>query len=275
MHPPCCAHLSHLSVVCLQLVQKFKLLLVVGRRLVFPTQSSAAVSADMTTQVQFQAADGTTAMRTVSLMFPANCRTVVRLMEAWYDAQVSLSMLDGRQFVYIMDGRAAGRGGPPSTRGGGGRDSPPPFNSWGAIGFIPPFNSWGVQFIPPHEPAPCCCCLGAQMFRYHQQSRRLHWPCHAAKATLPPPCILHTCYTVITGEALPGIIRQLLCHAMHQSNPPSSLRTSHLPHCDHKRRPCQPSFSTCFAMPCTTATLPPSCTLATHPHSSCSCMRDT
>jgi hypothetical protein len=56
-------------VVCLQLVQEFKLLLVVGRRLVFPAQSSAAVSADLTTQLQFQAADGTTAMRTVSLAF--------------------------------------------------------------------------------------------------------------------------------------------------------------------------------------------------------------
>jgi hypothetical protein len=51
----------------LQLVQEFKLLLLVGRRLVFPAQSSAAVRADITTQVQFKAADGTTAMRTVSL----------------------------------------------------------------------------------------------------------------------------------------------------------------------------------------------------------------
>jgi hypothetical protein len=84
----------HSSLVfCLQLVQDFKLLLIVGRRLVFPAQSNAAVCADMTTQVQFKGADGTTVMRTVSLMFPANCRTVVRLMEAWYDAQVGLSML--------------------------------------------------------------------------------------------------------------------------------------------------------------------------------------
>jgi hypothetical protein len=81
-----------LYAVCLQLVQEFKLLLVVGRRLVFPAQSNAAVSADLTTQVQFQAADGTTVTRTVSLMFPANCRTVVRLMEAWYNAQVSMSL---------------------------------------------------------------------------------------------------------------------------------------------------------------------------------------
>jgi len=79
---PNCTLLSRLSVICSHLVQEFKLLLVVGRRLVFPAQSSAAVRADMTTQVQFKAADGTTAMRTVSLVFPANCRTVVRQLEA-------------------------------------------------------------------------------------------------------------------------------------------------------------------------------------------------
>jgi hypothetical protein len=84
-------------------VHEFKLLLIVGRRLVFPAQSSVAVRADMTTQVQFRATDGTPAMRTVSLMFPANCRTVVRLMEAWYDAQVSLTMLTGGRFVYIVE----------------------------------------------------------------------------------------------------------------------------------------------------------------------------
>jgi hypothetical protein len=100
-------------------VQEFKLLLLVGRRLVFPGQSSAAARADITTQVQFKAADGTTATCTVSLMFPANCRTVVRLMEAWYDAQVSLSMLAGRHFVYIMEqGQQAAP--PPLTCGGGG-----------------------------------------------------------------------------------------------------------------------------------------------------------
>jgi hypothetical protein len=92
LYPYAVCHLSHLSVVPLQLVQEFKLLLLIGRRLVFPAQSGAAVRADLTTHVQFKAADGTTAMRTVSLMFPANCRTVVRLMEAWYDAQVGLSL---------------------------------------------------------------------------------------------------------------------------------------------------------------------------------------
>jgi hypothetical protein len=141
-------------VACLQLVQEYKLLLLVGRRLVFPAQSSTAVSADLTTQLQFQEANGTTAMRTVSLMLPANCRTVLRLMEAWYDAQVSLSMLDGRHFVYIMDGRAAGSGGPPSTHGGG-RVSPPPLQLMDGDEFYPPLQlRGGYEFHnPPMSPA--------------------------------------------------------------------------------------------------------------------------
>jgi hypothetical protein len=157
-----CPPVAH--VRCMQLVQEFKLLLIVGRRLVFPAQSSAAVSADLTTQLQFQAADGTTAMRTVSLMFPANCRTVVRLMEASYDAQVSLSMLAGRHFVYIMDGRAAGRGAPLQVVG-------------------------DYECHTPHEPGLGCCCLvHSCSARYHQQTTSLCWLwlCHAAKASLPP-----------------------------------------------------------------------------------------
>jgi hypothetical protein len=189
----------------------------VGRRLVFPAQSGAAVRADMTTQVQFEAAGGTTAMRTVSLMFPANCRTVVRLMEAWYDAQVGLSMLAGRHFVYIMEeGQQAA---PPLQLGGGGK-----------------------SFVPPHEPVPCCCCLGAQLFS-QMSSRSLHWlwPCHAAKRH---SLFLAHCshfHTVITRGPASHHKQQLMAccfaMAMHQSNPPSSLRTFHLPHCHHKRGP--------------------------------------
>lgn len=75
-----------LSVCCplvtLHLVQEFKLLLLLGCRLVFPVQSNAAVRADVTTQIQFRAADGSTVAPcnsqadcgTVSLMFPAKCK---------------------------------------------------------------------------------------------------------------------------------------------------------------------------------------------------------
>jgi len=75
-----------------QLVQEFKLLLLLGRRLVFPVQPTAAVSTDVTTQVQLKAADDSIVACTVSLMFPGNCRTVVRLMEAWYEAQVGMAL---------------------------------------------------------------------------------------------------------------------------------------------------------------------------------------
>jgi hypothetical protein len=90
-----CCHCLILSVHCQlndapQLVQEFKVLLHIGRRMVFPVQSNAAVHTDVTTQIQFRAADGSNVARTVSLMFPAKSRTVVRLMEAWYDAQVGV-----------------------------------------------------------------------------------------------------------------------------------------------------------------------------------------
>jgi hypothetical protein len=174
-----CTLLSHLSNVCLQLVQEFKLLLIVGRRLVFPAQSSAAVRADMTTQVQFRAADGTTAMRTVSLMFPANCRTIVRLMEAWYDARVSLSTLAGRHFCVHHGGRAAGRATLLQLVGGG------------LVGSYP----------TPHGPTLSGC------------------------AAVQPDVINNQ--GACTGYGL----------VMHQSNPPSSLHTSHLHTVHHKRGP--------------------------------------
>jgi hypothetical protein len=64
-------------------------------------------------------------------------------------------------------------------------------------------------------------------------------PCQTSSSTaaLPwlctkcsPPCFLHTshCHTVITGEALPGIIQRLLCHGhapKKPSPPPCALPT--------------------------------------------------
>lgn len=75
------------SVIQQQLVQEFKLLLQLGRRLVMPSETGAPVTTDVTAQLQFRVADGHVAMRTVSLMVPANGRTVVRLMEAWWGCQ--------------------------------------------------------------------------------------------------------------------------------------------------------------------------------------------
>jgi len=78
----------------LQLVQEFKLLLQLGRRLVMPSETGAPVTTDVTAQLQFRVADGHVAMRTVSLMVPANGRTVVRLMEAWWGCQVGVDACD-------------------------------------------------------------------------------------------------------------------------------------------------------------------------------------
>jgi hypothetical protein len=171
-------------------VQEFKLLLVVGHRLVFPAQSNAAVSADLTTQVQFQAADGTTAMRTVSLMFPANCRTVVRLMEAWYDAQVSLSMPAGRHCVYFMEeGQQVA---PPRLQlvgGGGGVSSPPSIRGRGGGGVL--------QNPPPPPPLArplllLSGCTDVQPDIINDQGTCLAVAMSCSKATLPLACTLPT-----------------------------------------------------------------------------------
>jgi hypothetical protein len=76
-------------LVYVQLVQEFRVLLLMGRKLVFPVQTAAVVRADITMEVQLEdSLTGSTGKRKVSLMFPGNCRTVVRLLEAWQEAQV-------------------------------------------------------------------------------------------------------------------------------------------------------------------------------------------
>jgi hypothetical protein len=127
-------------------------------------------------------------MRTVSLMFSANCRTVVRLMEAWYDAQVSLRALAGRQFVY------------PSTRWGGGGGG----GGWGT----PP---------PPRPPRAHPVWVHSCSARYNQQPRSLHWlwPCCASKR--PSLFLAHVplSHIVITREGPASHHQQLLYIAMH------------------------------------------------------------
>ncbi len=77
-----------LHTVYMQLVQEFRVLLLMGRKLVFPVQTAAVVCADVTMELQVEGASDPTGKRTVSLMFPGNARTVVRLMDAWQEAQV-------------------------------------------------------------------------------------------------------------------------------------------------------------------------------------------
>jgi hypothetical protein len=68
--------------VHLQLVQEFRVLLLMGRKLVFPVQTAAVVRADVAMEVQVEGSSK--GKRMVSLMFPGFCRTVVRLLEAWH-----------------------------------------------------------------------------------------------------------------------------------------------------------------------------------------------
>jgi hypothetical protein len=224
-------------VVCLQLVFKFKefkLLLVVGRRLVFPAQSSTAVSVDLTTQVQFEAAGGITAMRTVSLMFPANCRTVVRLMEAWYDAQVSLSMLAGStlstSWMAGLQAAAAplqlveGEESPPHPSlpggGGGGTLVPPP---------------------PPTSPALAAAvwCIAVQPDIISKQRACAGCGCvMQQKASLPPSCKLSTlkhCHHKAFVSHHSTVASPWICT---QATLPNSLQTFRLAHCDRKGGPC-------------------------------------
>jgi hypothetical protein len=72
----------------LQLVHEFRLLLLLGRTL---CQRQPGVSMTCTRLVQHRAADGSISERQVDLMFPATERTVLRLMQAWWDRKVSAS----------------------------------------------------------------------------------------------------------------------------------------------------------------------------------------
>jgi hypothetical protein len=70
----------------LQLVHEFRLLLLLGRTL---CHRQPGVSMTCTCLVQHRAADGSINEHQVDLMFPATERTVLRLMQAWWDRKVS------------------------------------------------------------------------------------------------------------------------------------------------------------------------------------------
>jgi hypothetical protein len=134
------------------------------------TTGRTAVRADMTTQVQFQAADSTTAMGTVSIMFPANCRTVVRLMDAWYDAQVGLSIpRSGCRTVqpYMTNNQGA------CTRHSHAPKQP--------------------SLLPAHFTLAHCDHKGGPCQPSSTAADGMLLTMSCTKATLPLPCTLHTC----------------------------------------------------------------------------------
>lgn len=74
---PCCT--------ALQLVHEFRILLLLGRRLVYPDGNSDVKS--ITTKLDTISGD-TKTTRTVNLLFPANKGTIRRLLEVWRSCKV-------------------------------------------------------------------------------------------------------------------------------------------------------------------------------------------
>jgi hypothetical protein len=77
-----------LPLLPLQLVHEFRLLLLLGRTL---CHRQPGVSMTCTRLVQYRAAVDSISERQVDLIFPATERTVLRLMQAWWDRKVGLA----------------------------------------------------------------------------------------------------------------------------------------------------------------------------------------
>jgi hypothetical protein len=71
----------------MQLVQEFKVALCIGRKLVFRT-GSADVQVSMKRTIQCREASGILFDLELDLLFPGEARSVVRLVQAWWDAKV-------------------------------------------------------------------------------------------------------------------------------------------------------------------------------------------
>ena len=88
----------------LQLIHEFRLLLLLGRTL---CNSQSGVNMSMRCLVQYRAADGSIQERQVDLMFPATQRTVLRLVQAWWERKVSPLFLQEACFRPQPKGRRA------------------------------------------------------------------------------------------------------------------------------------------------------------------------
>jgi hypothetical protein len=73
----------------LQIVNEFRVALLVGRVLCFPVDS-VGLTVSLVRMIQYRDAnDGSIAELQVNLLFPATERSVLRLVQAWWDAKVS------------------------------------------------------------------------------------------------------------------------------------------------------------------------------------------
>jgi hypothetical protein len=71
---------------CVQLVQEFRVALLIGRRLCF---ESLDLAVSMRRTFQYRGADSGLLDVSVDLIFPGEARSIVRLLQAWWDAKVS------------------------------------------------------------------------------------------------------------------------------------------------------------------------------------------
>lgn len=83
-HLPC-APVLLLLLLPLQLIQEYRVLLLMGRTLVFP---QSAVTSSIRVMIQHRADDGRVRERQVELLFPATSRTILRLMQVWWEVKV-------------------------------------------------------------------------------------------------------------------------------------------------------------------------------------------
>jgi hypothetical protein len=76
------------SFLLAQLVYEYSVPLQGGRYLCFPADS-VGIAVSMKRTIQYRQADRSLGEMEVDLLFPGTSRTVVRLMEFWWDAKVS------------------------------------------------------------------------------------------------------------------------------------------------------------------------------------------
>ena len=87
-----CTHVCH--IICNNLAHRARVPGVAahGAQACVPCATAALVRADITMEVQVEgSSSGSTSKHVLSLMFPGSCRTVVRVLEAWHEAQVRVA----------------------------------------------------------------------------------------------------------------------------------------------------------------------------------------
>jgi hypothetical protein len=83
LHLKCAAAAA--AALLLQLVHEFRVALLIGRRLCFPADS-LGLAFSMKHSMQYRDEDGALGTMEVDLVFPGEARSVMRLVQTWWDA---------------------------------------------------------------------------------------------------------------------------------------------------------------------------------------------